>query len=119
MIVPEGGKHLLIDFWGCSQNTLNNISEIQKILTTSAEICGATVLFSHMHHFGVDCGITGVVLLAESHVSIHTWYETGYCAIDAFMCGSCNPNKMLPALLDYFKPTDCKIRFELRGNFNE
>jgi S-adenosylmethionine decarboxylase len=114
-MVPAGGKHLLVDFCGCPSNRLNNPIEIEDLLKGAALHCGATVIFSHMHHFGDEYGVTGVIILAESHLSLHSWPEVGYCAIDAFMCGNCNPEDMMDILLNYFQPKTSKIKLEIRG----
>ena len=77
------GLHLLIDFWGASH--LQNSELIEQTMRDAAAACGATVLDVKLHSFGTDAGITGVAILAESHISIHTWPETGYIALDVFM----------------------------------
>ncbi len=64
----------------------------------AALAAGATVLGTHFHAFGLRAGITGVVLLAESHMSVHTWPESGYAAFDIFMCGPLKPRKALALL---------------------
>lgn len=95
------GLHLLIDLWGCSH--LQDMDLIENAMRQAANICGATVLEIKLHSFGENAGITGVAILAESHISIHTWPETGYVAIDVFMCGSCDPNRAVPILEAAFK----------------
>ena len=67
-----------------------------------------------MHHFNPQ-GVSGVVVLAESHISIHTWPETGYVALDIFMCGSCNPYDSIPLLKEYFKPSNMQVIENKRG----
>ena len=57
---------------------------------------GATILHGHFHHFGPNSGVSGVLVLAESHVSIHTWPERDYAALDIFVCGDCNPISPFP-----------------------
>lgn len=83
------GRHLILELWGAQ--TLTDPAYIKTVLTESAKLAGATVLHSHIHHFESGGGVTGVVLLAESHISIHTWPEREYAAIDIFMCGGCDP----------------------------
>ena len=63
----------------------------------------ATILHSHFHHFGPDGGVSGVVVLAESHISIHTWPERDFAAVDIFMCGACDPYRSLPVLKAAFR----------------
>jgi S-adenosylmethionine decarboxylase len=79
------GTHLIVDFRGCTR--LDDPQHIERVLRAAVEAAGATLLGLHLHHFGPHLGVTGVALLAESHLSIHTWPETGYAAIDIFLCG--------------------------------
>ena len=108
------GLHLLIDFWGASN--LQDINIIEKSMRDAATACGATVLDVKLHGFGADAGVTGVAILAESHISIHTWAETGYIAIDIFMCGKCDPNNAIPILTTAFNPEKTTVQSYLRGS---
>jgi S-adenosylmethionine decarboxylase len=81
----------------------------------ATNICGATVLEIKLHSFGENAGITGVAILAESHISIHTWPETGYVAIDVFMCGSCDPNRAVPIFEAAFEAKKLKVISQQRG----
>lgn len=110
------GLHLLIDFW--EAKNLQNETLIEKAMRDAATACGATVLEIKLHSFGEEAGITGVAILAESHISIHTWPEIGYAALDVFMCGACNPHRTLPVLRAIFEPHKEKISEHLRGNFS-
>ncbi|WP_413992172.1 adenosylmethionine decarboxylase [Labrys okinawensis] len=107
------GLHLLIDFWECRMP--DNPTEIEVALREAAVACGATVLTVELHHFGESGGITGVALLAESHISIHTWPETGYIALDIFMCGRCDPQLAVPVLQRRFRPGRVKVGAHQRG----
>jgi S-adenosylmethionine decarboxylase len=84
---PYDGRHLLADFHGCASR-LDDITLVKQALQDSAAAAGATILDMQLHHFGDGQGVTGVALLAESHISIHTWPEHGYAALDFFLCGS-------------------------------
>lgn len=110
--VPPG-THLLLDFFGAKN--LRDEHHVEAALRAAALACRATVLQIMLHHFGEGAGVTGVVLLAESHLSIHTWPETGYAAIDIFMCGGKDPEAALPALRDYFQPESHRIVLHRRG----
>ncbi|WP_197326267.1 adenosylmethionine decarboxylase [Ralstonia solanacearum] len=95
--VPPVGEHLLLDLYGVAPPLLRDARLLESTLREAADALGATVLHAHLHCFGAPRadappdaggGVTGVLLLAESHLSIHTWPEHGFAAIDAFMCGS-------------------------------
>ena len=83
------GSHLLIDLWGAKR--LNEQAYIEQALRHAAEACGATLLHVHLHQFTGSGGVSGVAVLAESHISVHTWPERDFAAFDVFMCGKCNP----------------------------
>jgi S-adenosylmethionine decarboxylase len=85
------GRHVIADLHDVSAEVLGSIDFWKEILIDGAKKSGATVLSDHFHHFGEGYGITGVIVLAESHISIHTWPEKNYAAIDIFMCGTCDP----------------------------
>ncbi|HEX8667130.1 MAG TPA: adenosylmethionine decarboxylase [Allosphingosinicella sp.] len=82
---PYQGRHLIADLHGCSG--LDDAELVGSALAAAATAAGATLLDLRLHAFGPGKGITGVALLAESHISIHTWPEHGYAAVDIFMCG--------------------------------
>ena len=89
------GAHLLADLHGVADALLRDGAAIEALLIRAAAAADAQVLFSHFHAFGGGGGITGVVLLAESHISIHTWPEHGFAAVDIFMCGRAVPERAL------------------------
>ena len=107
------GIHLLIDYWGAQH--LQDINAIETALQHSITACGATLLHIHLHSFGKGAGITGVAVLAESHISIHTWPEIDYLALDIFMCGATDPYVALATLDDFFKPERKKVTEHKRG----
>lgn len=82
---PYDGRHLLADLHGCTG--LDDAPLIERALRAGATAAGATILDVRLHAFGPGQGVTGVALLAESHISIHSWPENGYAAVDIFMCG--------------------------------
>lgn len=108
------GTHLLIDLWEAER--LNDVAHVERALRAAAERCGATLLDVRLHVFGEGGGVTGVALLAESHISIHTWPEAGFAAFDVFMCGACDPHRALPVLREYFRPGREKLDEVRRGN---
>jgi len=107
------GKHIIIDFW--EAENLKNLALIEEALTKTADLCNAKVLSIKTHEFGEDCGITGVAILAESHISVHTWPEFSYAAFDIFVCSKCDFQNAVNYLKQIFKPEKSKIREIKRG----
>jgi S-adenosylmethionine decarboxylase len=107
------GSHLIIDLWDGEH--LDDVGVIELALRRAAQAAGATLLHLHLHAFGSGGGVSGVAVLAESHISIHTWPERGYAAIDAFMCGSAEPHKVVPVLRHMFKARRMTVCEQMRG----
>ncbi len=107
------GTHVLVDFWGASR--LDDIVFVESALREAAEACNATILHVHLHEFSTNGGISGVAVLAESHISIHTWPELDYAAFDVFMCGACDPMPAVPVLRRLFQPERVGIDEQKRG----
>lgn len=104
------GRHLLADLSGIDAARLTSCSAIDALLRAAAAAAGAHVLHSHFHGFGPGQGVTGVALLAESHISIHTWPEHGYAAVDIFMCGEAQPELALQVLQSALAPASCHVQ---------
>jgi len=81
------GQQLIVELYGCDRTLLDDPSRLEQILTESIRRSGGTIIRPCFHQFSPH-GVTGVVVIAESHVSIHTWPEFGYCALDVFTCGT-------------------------------
>jgi S-adenosylmethionine decarboxylase len=109
------GTHLLADFHGVAAERLDACAAIDTLLRNAAEAAGARVLHSHFHQFGTGQGVTGVVLLAESHISIHTWPEAGFAAADIFMCGAAQPQAALAIIEHALRPASREVRTITRG----
>jgi S-adenosylmethionine decarboxylase len=109
------GVHLIIDLHGAKR--LNDIEHIEETLRRCVEAANATLLHIHLHHFQPS-GVSGVAVLAESHISIHTWPEAGYAALDVFMCGSANPDSCIPVLREAFAAKRVGVSELLRGQKN-
>ena len=107
------GNHLLVEIWGGSN--LDDPKTIEDALCQAALDAKATILHAHFHHFSPYSGVSGVVVLAESHISIHTWPERNYAAIDLFMCGECDPYNSLDALKRAFQPESIDVSLHKRG----
>jgi S-adenosylmethionine decarboxylase proenzyme len=94
------GRHLLIELQDCDKEKLNDLGFLRDAMLAAAVDCGATVLGESFHHFSPQ-GVSGVVVIAESHLSIHTWPEYGYAAVDVFTCGtSVEPGKAVEVLVE-------------------
>ena len=107
------GQHLLLDFWGVEFN--NSLITLKKVLKNAIKVSGATLLHIHLHRFGKQQGISGVAVLAESHISVHTWPERDYIAFDIFMCGDTNPEASAEYLLKTLKPKKKILKKIKRG----
>ena len=111
--VKFAGQHLIIDLWG--GKNLDNLQLVETTLVESVQAIGATLLNIDLHHFEPNGGISGVAVLAESHMSIHTWPEKGYAALDVFVCGDCQPYKAIPVLRRAFLPDNVQVAEMKRG----
>ncbi|MFI2767190.1 adenosylmethionine decarboxylase [Ruegeria faecimaris] len=107
------GMHILVDHYGSLY--LTDVMHIEEALTRAAREAGATILSGKFHKFGGHGGVTGVLLLAESHISIHTWPENDYAAIDIFMCGTTQPDKAVAYLEKHLRPARVEITRVNRG----
>lgn len=109
------GEHYIIELWGCEHQTLDDLPKIRSALLEAADRAGATIIDERFHQFSPQ-GVSGVVVIAESHLSIHTWPELGYAALDLFTCnlgmaiGSC-----LELIRDAFRPEDMDVKRITRG----
>jgi S-adenosylmethionine decarboxylase len=111
--VRFAGTHLIIDLWGATR--LDEIQHIETTLRKAVDVAGATLLHIHLHHFTPNGGVSGVAVLAESHISIHTWPERDYAALDVFMCGDAVPHKAIPVLKRAFQPDSIQVADHKRG----
>jgi S-adenosylmethionine decarboxylase len=109
------GQHLLADLHDVDPALLRSAADIDTLLRAAAVAAGATVLHSHFHVFGEGQGVTGVVLLAESHISIHTWPEVGFAAADIFMCGAARPQLAMDMIKQALQPGVAEVRVIERG----
>jgi len=107
------GTHLIVDLWGASR--LDDLVHVERTLKQAVEAAGATLLHIHLHHFTPNGGVSGVAVLAESHISIHTWPERAYAALDVFMCGDARPHAAVPVLEDAFRPERTVVDTLTRG----
>jgi S-adenosylmethionine decarboxylase len=107
------GVHLLADFWGATG--VDDLGRMEGALVEAVAASGATLLHTHLHHFTPNDGISGVALLAESHISVHTWPERSFAAFDIFMCGATSPERALAVLERAFSPRKVVMKRLVRG----
>lgn len=110
--IKYAGTHLLLEFWGAKN--INSVKIIKKALTEAVQACQATLLKIELHKFSPQ-GVSGVAMIAESHISIHTWPEYQYVAIDIFMCGDKDPYKAIGPLKKNFQPKKVEVIEMKRG----
>ncbi len=111
--VEFAGTHLIIDLWDVSR--IDDPEHIEKSLCDAAVRAGATILSSDFHVFTPNNGVSGVIVLSESHISIHTWPERNFAAIDVFMCGAAQPLRTIDVLKDAFAPSRIGLTEHRRG----
>ena len=111
--VRYAGTHLIIDLVRAER--LDDLEHIEATLLRCVEVAGATLLHIHLHHFTPNGGVSGVAVLAESHISIHSWPEYGYAALDVFMCGQTDPRRAIDVLKEAFSPGKVVVKEHLRG----
>lgn len=94
------GQHALLDLEGATR--LDDAAFLERVMRGAARVAEANVIGSHFHHFGEGQGVTGILLLAESHISVHTWPERDFAAFDIFMCGTASTTKATAAITAAF-----------------
>lgn len=107
------GSHLIVDLYQAER--LDDLAHIEETLRACVDAARATLLHIHLHHFEPNGGVSGVAVLAESHISIHSWPEHGYAALDIFMCGDADPDACVPVLRAAFAPKNIAVSELLRG----
>jgi S-adenosylmethionine decarboxylase len=107
------GTHLIIDLWDAEG--LDDEKRVEQALRDCVAAAGATLIAMNVHRFSENGGISGIAVLAESHISIHTWPERAYAALDIFMCGGAKPALAIPVLKAAFKPRHVAISEHKRG----
>lgn len=112
------GKQLIVEMYGCEKTLLDDPIHSERILVEAANRSGATVIQPFFHHFSPH-GVSGVVVIAESHIAIHTWPEYAYCAVDIFTCGSqVRTDDILDYVREAFHATECTVMEVKRGTLN-
>jgi S-adenosylmethionine decarboxylase len=103
-----------MELWGCNDR-INDPDAVARAITEAVDAVGATILNLHVHTFSPQ-GVTGLAVLAESHLSVHSWPEYGYLAADVFTCGTrVEPQAAVPVLTEYFSPEHIDVTEVSRG----
>lgn len=113
------GRHVLVEAFGCSAEALDNVKSVEKTMVDAALSAGAEIREVAFHKFNPQ-GVSGVVVISESHLAIHTWPELGYAAIDVFTCGeSVNPWDAVDYLIEKFGAESVSANEVKRGIFQK
>lgn len=109
------GTHILLDLRGCDGAALSDVAAIRAAMLDAATAAGATIISEHFHAFS-PIGVSGVVIIAESHLSIHTWPEHGFAAVDIFTCGApLQPDRAVALLVERLRCADPRRMEVQRG----
>ena len=109
------GTQLLIDLYDCEQGLLDDQKAVERALVQAARAANATVVETVLHRFSPQ-GVSGVIVIAESHLAVHTWPEHGYAALDVFTCsGRLDPDRIVEELKRAFSAGRCESRLVMRG----
>lgn len=108
------GRHLIAEFYGCDHAVLDDEPLVASAVGEAAARIGATVVAAVSHKYAPQ-GVTATVLIAESHLSIHTWPEHGYAAVDIFTCGGLDPDPGFRLLAARLQATRCRVQQIVRG----
>jgi len=108
------GRHLIVELYGCDPNVLNDLDKVCAAVAQGCSDIGATALNVVSHRFAPQ-GVTVTVLIAESHLSVHTWPEHGYAAVDFFTCGGLDPRDGVEALRLGLRATRGRVQEIVRG----
>ena len=109
------GQHLILELYGCSAETLSSVADVQDAMIKGARAAGATIIDSIFHHFE-PYGVSGVVVIAESHFAIHTWPEHNFASVDLFTCGDkTRPWEAFKTVKKLFKATHFSVMKLERG----
>ena len=108
------GRHLIAEFYGCIDVSLDDVAKLRSHMLAAAEVVGATPVGDVFHRYAPH-GVSGTVLIAESHLSVHTWPEARYVAVDIFTCGGLDPRPGFRFLAERLGATDSRMHEIVRG----
>lgn len=108
------GRHLIAEFYGCDHGVLDDEEALRAAIQSAADAIGATVITLVSHRYAPQ-GVTATALISESHLSIHTWPEHGYAAVDIFTCGGLDPRPGFRWLSTALRAAQCRVQELIRG----
>ena len=108
------GKHFIAEFYICNNSTINDIQAVEKIMIEAAEISGSTIIKPFFHTFSPQ-GVSGIIVISESHFAIHTWPEFSYAAVDIFSCSDFRYMEALKHIKDKFESGEYIVNLINRG----
>ncbi len=108
------GTHVIAELFDCNEFHINDVKKVEEVLMAAAELSSATIIKPFFHKFS-PYGISGVIVIAESHFTIHTWPEHGYAAVDIFTCGDLNYQAALEHIKNELEAERCTIFQFQRG----
>ena len=111
------GIHILVEYYDCNKEILKNVETIEQSMLTAARSANATIVESVFHQFN-PWGVSGAVIISESHLTIHTWPEHNYAAVDLFTCGDIDYEAGLNTLKNLLESKHYEVKKILRGEFN-
>jgi S-adenosylmethionine decarboxylase proenzyme len=112
------GHHLLLELYDCDNVILDDVGTIQEVIQAAADAIQANTVNATFHRYQPQ-GVSGVLLLAESHLSVHTWPERAYAAVDAYTCGDIDPCAAIPLLRNSLNAKAATVTRILRGHAND
>ena len=113
------GKHYLVDFLGCDPDSLRFVDRTREVFLRAAREARATLVAEAFHQFAPE-GVSGVLLIAESHLSVHTWPEDCFAAVDIFTCGEeMDARLAIDVLRDAFRAEEIVVRVHVRGSLGD
>ena len=108
------GSHLLAELFNCNENHISDVKKVEDVLLKAAELCNTTVIKQFFHEFS-PYGVSGILVIAESHFTIHTWPEFEYAAVDIFTCGDIEYKRSIDFIKEEFEAGKCSIFHFTRG----
>lgn len=108
------GRHLLAEFYGCTDASVDDVDRMRGHMLAAAEAIGATVVGEAFHQYAPQ-GVSGTLLISESHLSVHSWPESGYVAVDVFTCGGLDPRPAFALLAEALGASDSRMHEIVRG----